>query len=91
VRVVVIGGSGLIGSALCGRLACEGHDVISMSRHPPQASLGGVSHVRFDVDQATTSASWLPFLRGVDAVVKRSRGIDTGGALHRGEVSLCGL
>lgn len=68
-RVVVIGGSGLIGSALCARLACEGHDVISMSRHPPQASLGGLSHVSFDVDQATTSASWLPFLRGVDAVV----------------------
>jgi uncharacterized protein YbjT (DUF2867 family) len=39
--VLVIGATGLIGSAVVARLAADGHDVVAASRHPPQADLSG--------------------------------------------------
>ena len=36
-RVIVTGGTGLIGRALSGRLVAEGHEVIVLSRRPQSA------------------------------------------------------
>jgi uncharacterized protein YbjT (DUF2867 family) len=68
-RVAVIGASGLMGSALAARLASEGHEVIGVSRHPPRVGLPGITHLSFDLAQATHPESWLTLLRGIDAVV----------------------
>jgi uncharacterized protein YbjT (DUF2867 family) len=65
-KIAVIGGTGLIGSAIVTHLSSRGHAVISMSRSagPPSSSA-----YRIDITQATSPAYWLPLLDGVQAVV----------------------
>src|SRR4051794_33498672 len=65
-KVAIVGGTGLIGSAVLARLSSLGHSVVSMSR-----SAMGVSanHVAVDIPKATSPAYWLPYLEGVEAVV----------------------
>jgi uncharacterized protein YbjT (DUF2867 family) len=67
VRILVIGATGLIGSAVCARLAAEGHKVIGASRHRPLASLGRVKHVILDIATGTPS-DFASLLSGVEAV-----------------------
>jgi uncharacterized protein YbjT (DUF2867 family) len=64
-KIVIVGGTGLIGSAIAARLASRGHTVLLVSRNPPPASH---DHVALDLAQASAE-SWMPHLRGVDAVV----------------------
>ncbi|MBV8751342.1 MAG: SDR family oxidoreductase [Hyphomicrobiales bacterium] len=67
-RVMVVGASGLIGSAVCARLATRGDSIVAMVHRP--ADLGLVPADVIDIDLArTTEADWLPRLAGVDAVV----------------------
>ena len=65
-KIAVIGGTGLIGSAIVARLSSRGHSVFSLSRsvHPadPQA-------IKVDLSQATSPSYWLPHLNGMEAVV----------------------
>jgi NADH dehydrogenase len=42
-RVLVTGGTGLVGSVLCERLSGEGHDVIALGRHRPGATASPVA------------------------------------------------
>jgi uncharacterized protein YbjT (DUF2867 family) len=67
-RVLVLGASGLIGTAVTARLLARGDDVVGVARrfgaeHP------GLRWVRVDVGRATSPADWEPHLHGVDAVV----------------------
>jgi len=66
-RILVIGGTGLIGSAIHARLAAEGHECVLVSRH--SAGMQGVRHIALDIAQATDASRWKPVLAGVDAVV----------------------
>jgi uncharacterized protein YbjT (DUF2867 family) len=63
-KILVTGATGFIGSALCARLASEGHDVLRVSRRP--LPKGGVV---LDMAKATEPEIWRPHLGGVDAVV----------------------
>jgi uncharacterized protein YbjT (DUF2867 family) len=65
-KVAIIGGTGLIGSAVLARLSSLGHSVISMSR---SASGASAKHVAIDISEATSPAYWLPYLDGVEAIV----------------------
>ncbi|MCA6118111.1 SDR family oxidoreductase [Bradyrhizobium sp. WSM 1738] len=65
-QIAVIGGTGLIGSAIVARLASRGHSVISMSR---SGSDSAATADRVDLSEATSPAYWLPHLAGVEAVV----------------------
>src|SRR5688500_15844440 len=62
-KILVVGGTGLIGSAITARLASRGHTVIAASR-----SGGRTGHVSVDIAHATL-VDWYPLLSGVDAVV----------------------
>ncbi|KRR08011.1 SDR family oxidoreductase [Bradyrhizobium valentinum] len=66
-RILIIGGTGLIGSAIHARLFAEGHDCVLVSRHP--TGTPGVHHVALDIAQATDASRWKPVLEGVDAVI----------------------
>jgi uncharacterized protein YbjT (DUF2867 family) len=66
-RILIIGGTGLIGSAIHARLSTEGHDCVLVSRHPTGAP--DAHHVAIDVAQATDASRWRPVLAGIDAVI----------------------
>ena len=68
-RVLVLGGSGFIGSALVARLLAAGHEVIAASRNPEPPSAPGLSSISIDVAQATRVEDWQMHLAGIDAVV----------------------
>ncbi|MEH2553678.1 uncharacterized protein YbjT (DUF2867 family) [Bradyrhizobium algeriense] len=66
-RILIVGGTGFIGSAIHARLSVEGHECISVSRSP--TGLRGVRHVAVDLAQTTDPADWKPILKGIDAVI----------------------
>ena len=65
-KIAVIGGTGLIGSAVVARLSSAGHSIVSISRSAASASADGVY---VDISKATSSSYWLPYLEGVEAIV----------------------
>jgi len=67
-RILITGGSGLIGRALSAELISRGHEVIVLSRSPERASglPGGVKVVRWD---ARTSEGWGHLADGAGAIV----------------------
>lgn len=67
-KILVIGATGLIGSAAATRLSREGHQVIGLARQP-RAGLGLAGWVALDIASARQPKDWLPLLSGVDAVV----------------------
>ena len=65
-RVLVVGGTGFIGTSLCSELKRRGHDVTAMSRNPGGGDLpSGVSKVMGDV---TEYGSISEAFEGMDAV-----------------------
>ncbi len=67
-RVIVTGGSGLIGRALAGSLAASGTEVVILSRDPNRA-LGLPSGVRAERWDGRTAAGWGPLAEGAEAIV----------------------
>lgn len=67
-RVLVVGASGFIGSAIAGRLASRGDEVIAVSRRRPMTELE-TGHLALDVSRQRAAGDWLPHLQGIDAVV----------------------
>jgi uncharacterized protein YbjT (DUF2867 family) len=65
-RVLIVGASGMIGSALAARLAAAGHDVVAVARRP---HFGTGTRLRLDLAGIADPQTWLPHLAGVDAVV----------------------
>jgi uncharacterized protein (TIGR01777 family) len=67
-RVLITGGSGLIGRAAAARLAAEGHEVIVLSRDPERVRglPAGVRAVAWD---GRTAAGWEPLLDAQSAVL----------------------
>jgi uncharacterized protein YbjT (DUF2867 family) len=67
-QVLLLGASGLIGSAVLARLAAQGHEVRAVARRPGNEG-PGVRWLRLDIARATDVPVWRPHLAGVDAVV----------------------
>lgn len=70
-RVLLIGATGFIGSAVLARLASEGIEVVAVAREAGHASarrLGASKWLRMDIGR-TDAAGWAPVLTGIDAVV----------------------
>jgi uncharacterized protein (TIGR01777 family) len=67
-RIIITGGTGLIGGALAANLANDGHEVILLSRAPERATSlpSGVRAERWD---GRTATGWAPLADGADAVV----------------------
>lgn len=71
-RIVIAGGSGLLGGALCTRLVADGHDVVVLSRTGDrrQTSRGGARFVAWTPDG--TAGPWAQEIDGADAIVNLS-------------------
>jgi uncharacterized protein (TIGR01777 family) len=67
-RVIITGGTGLIGSALSADLAADGHEVIVLSRSPERVA-GLPGGVRAECWDARTSDGWVHLADGADAIV----------------------
>lgn len=67
-RVLITGGTGLIGRALSADLAGAGHDVIVLSRRPEKAT-GLPRGVRVERWDALTADGWGPLADGAGAIV----------------------
>lgn len=71
VRVLLIGATGFIGSAVAAALAREGHRIVAVGRRGGAAAraLPAERWVTLDLAGATRPEDWTPHLAGVDAVV----------------------
>ena len=67
-RVIITGGTGLIGRALSESLASDGHEVIVLSRSP-QRAVGLPPNVRVERWDARSAEGWAPLADGADAIV----------------------
>lgn len=67
-RVIITGGTGLIGRALAAELVAAGREVVVLSRDPEHhpGLPPGVRAVRWD---ASTADSWAPLVEGAEAIV----------------------
>ena len=77
-RVVITGGSGLIGRAVAAPLAADGHDVVLLSRDPARVRglPAGVGAARWD---GLTAAEWEPLLeRGAAVLNLAGEGVAAG-------------
>ena len=67
-RVIITGGTGLIGRALSADLATDGHEVIALSRAPKRAK-GLNTGVRLERWDGRTGDGWAALADGADAIV----------------------
>ncbi|HET6630332.1 MAG TPA: SDR family oxidoreductase [Woeseiaceae bacterium] len=69
-RVLVVGATGLIGSAVCARALAEGHAVVAAIRPGSETRPAGVDGVvEIDVARATDLSDWEPHLDDIQAIV----------------------
>lgn len=68
-KILVNGAAGLIGSAVCARLARDGHDVVAAVRHEGDRRPPGASAVVVAEMGGTPAGRWAELLQGVDVVV----------------------
>lgn len=87
-RILVIGATGLIGSAIAARLAASGHQVVGIARDVESAArrMPAVTWNRLDL-AAARAEDWASRLAGVDAVVNCAGALQSGpsdrlGATH---------
>lgn len=70
-RVLVLGGYGLIGTAVTEALLAGGHTVTGLGRRLPRNSRGA-NWIAADLTRMTSPETWLPVLDGIDAVINAS-------------------
>lgn len=76
-KILVNGASGLIGTAICARLASDGHEIIATVRNRSLRLPSASRIVVADMAQMT-SAAWQAHLRGVEAVVNCAGALQAG-------------
>lgn len=68
-RVIITGGTGLIGSALAESLAKDGHDVVVLSRNPAKAAGSLRKGIRAERWDGHSAAGWGQLADGAGAIV----------------------
>jgi len=68
-KILIIGATGFIGSAVAARLASAGHEIVAIARRSNGASALPIRWVELDLAEAGQPEAWTALLAGVDAVV----------------------
>lgn len=68
-RVIITGGSGLIGRALAGNLSNQGYEVIILSRNPEKQDRRLIPGVRLEAWDGVSARGWGHLVDGADAIV----------------------
>lgn len=79
-RVLILGGNGLIGSAVTLALMQRGHEVVAIGRDIAAASrrMPDVDWRKADIARHIDVEAWLPLLKGMDAVVNCAGALQDG-------------
>ena len=79
-KILLLGASGFIGSALGLELLREGHDVIALGRDPGvgQALLPAAEWRRGDLRQMIAPTDWRELLAGIEVVINAAGALQTG-------------
>lgn len=79
-RVLVLGGYGLIGAALVRALGAAGHEVLASGRSAASAArvLPGIPFRKADLAELVSAPGWAPVLEGVEAVVNAAGALQDG-------------
>ncbi|MER8432044.1 SDR family oxidoreductase [Mesorhizobium caraganae] len=92
-KVLVLGGYGLIGEAVVGRLLGDGHRVVGLGRDIRDAERRwpAVQWIAADMALLLAPEDWLPMVAGMDAVINAAGALQDGprdrlDAIHRGAV-----
>lgn len=92
-KILVLGGYGLIGDAIIGRLLRDGHHVAGLGRdiRDAQRRQPAVRWIAADMSKLLAAEDWLPVIAGMDAVVNAAGALQDGprdrlDAIHRGSV-----
>lgn len=92
-KILVLGGYGLIGDAVIGRLLRDGHHVAGLGRDilDAQRRRPAVRWIAADMSKLLAAEDWLPVVAGMDAVVNAAGALQDGprdrlDAVHRGSV-----
>ncbi|RWD89052.1 SDR family oxidoreductase [Mesorhizobium sp.] len=93
-KVLVLGGYGLIGEAVLERLIEDGHDLVGLGRDivPARRRKPRPQWVAADMSRLLAAADWIPLLAGVEAVVNAAGALQDGSrdhldAIHRRSVA----
>ncbi|MER9336043.1 SDR family oxidoreductase [Mesorhizobium sp. M0293] len=93
-KVLVLGGYGLIGEAIVGRLQRDGHQVTGLGRDVRDAERRwpAVRWIAADIARLLAAEDWLPVVTGMDAVVNAAGALQDGprdrlDAIHRAAVT----
>lgn len=80
-RILVLGGYGLIGSVLTRRLIKDGHEVTGLGRSTSagQRLIPDAGWIKADISRLIHATDWHPIITGFDAVVNASGALQTGG------------
>ncbi|WP_457153592.1 SDR family oxidoreductase [Mesorhizobium sp. P5_C1] len=92
-KVLVLGGYGLIGEAVVGRLLRDGHHVAGLGRNVVDAERRwpAVRWIAADMSRLLAAEHWLPVVTGMDAIVNAAGALQDGprdrlDAIHRHSV-----
>ena len=79
-RVLVLGGYGLIGLEIVRRLSAEGHEVVGLGRslQKGRAAAPDARWIGADMATLTTPQAWAPHIAGVDAIVNAAGALQDG-------------
>ncbi len=79
-RILVLGGYGLIGAEISKRLLTAGHTVVGLARSERRGRsiVPGAEWLEADISRLTTTRLWAPLVVGVDAVVNAAGALQTG-------------
>ncbi|TKB21384.1 MAG: SDR family oxidoreductase [Mesorhizobium sp.] len=93
-KVLVLGGYGLIGEAVLERLIEDGHDLVGLGRDivPARRRKPRPQWIAADMSRLLAAADWIPLLAGVEAVVNAAGALQDGprdhlDAIHRRSVA----
>jgi uncharacterized protein YbjT (DUF2867 family) len=79
-RVLVLGGYGLIGSAIAQQLLADGHAVTALGRKIARAriQMPGVRWLAADISRLQSVADWTPLIKDSDVIVNAAGALQTG-------------
>lgn len=80
-RVLILGGSGLIGTAVATALACRGHSLTAVARDIAAAfrRMDGIQWRSVDIAALAEPSDWEPYLGNMDCVVNCAGALQDGG------------